>query len=253
MNMSLFDLRGKVALVTGSKRGIGRAAAVGFAEAGADVALLQRSSDDTKTRDEILQLGRNSVIVECDLANRQDVLNVVPQVLKQFGQLDILVNNAGIQRRAPAVEFLETDWDDVLQVNLTAIWQLSQAAGREMISRGKGKIINVASLMSFQGGINIPAYAAAKGGLSQLTKALANEWAKHHVNVNAIAPGYIATEINTDLQRNETRNRQILERIPADRWGNPEDLKGAFIYLASTASDYVDGTILTVDGGWMGR
>lgn len=253
MGLSLFDLSGKIALVTGSRQGIGRAAAIALAEAGADVALLQRSKADTQTRDDIVKLGRQSFIIECDLAEREDVLTVIPKMLKQFGHIDILVNNAGIQRRSPAVDFSEQDWDDVLQVNLKAIWLLSQAAGKEMVVHGKGKIINVASLMSFQGGIRIPAYAAAKGGVAQLTKALANEWASRHVNVNAIAPGYIATEINTDLQRDETRNRQILERIPADRWGSPDDLKGGFIYLASSASDYVDGTVLTIDGGWMGR
>lgn len=253
MGLSLFQLDGKVAAVTGSTRGIGRSIAIGLAEAGADVALLQRSAENTATRDEIRHMGRRCEIVLCELADAEQVKQAIPAVVKQFERIDILVNNAGIQRRSPATEFSEVDWDDVLQVNLKAIWLLCQAAGREMLAQGGGKIINIASLMSFQGGMFIPAYAAAKGGVSQLTKALSNEWAKHNVNVNAIAPGYIATEINTSLWEDETRNREILARIPAGRWGSADDLKGAAIYLASSASNYVSGTVLTVDGGWMGR
>lgn len=253
MGLSLFQLDGKVAAVTGSTRGIGRSIAMGLAEVGADVALLQRSAENTATRDEIRHMGRRCEIVLCELADAEQVKQAIPAVVKQFERIDILVNNAGIQRRSPATEFSEVDWDDVLQVNLKAIWLLCQAAGREMLAQGGGKIINIASLMSFQGGMFIPAYAAAKGGVSQLTKALSNEWAKHNVNVNAIAPGYIATEINTSLWEDETRNREILARIPAGRWGSADDLKGAAIYLASSASNYVSGTVLTVDGGWMGR
>lgn len=253
MILDLFQLNGKVAAITGPTRGIGRAMARALAEAGADVALLQRSADDTRVKEDIEQLGRKCAIIPCDMTQTEQVKAAIPQVVSEFGRIDILVNNAGIQRRSPSVEFSEADWDDVIHVNLKAVWLLCQQAGRYMLKQGKGKIINIASLLSFQGGLTVPAYAAAKGGVAQLTKALANEWAPQGVNVNAIAPGYIATDMNTALQEDETRNRQITERIPAGRWGTPEDFKGAVVFLASEASNYVDGHILVVDGGWMGR
>lgn len=253
MVLDLFRLDGKVAAVTGPTRGIGYSIAIALAEAGADVALLQRSPDELHVKNAIEQLGRRCIIVPCDLTQLDEVKGAIPTVVSHFDKIDILVNNAGIQRRSPAVDFSESDWDDVTTVNLKAVWLLCQQAGKYMIPQGKGKIINIASLLSFQGGINVPAYAAAKGGVAQLTKALSNEWAKHGLNVNGIAPGYISTDMNENLIKDSMRNHQITERIPAGRWGAPDDFKGAVVYLGSNASDYVHGHLLTVDGGWMGR
>ncbi|MFH5184037.1 SDR family oxidoreductase [Paenibacillus sp. TAB 01] len=253
MTTSMFDLSGKTAAISGATRGIGRAMALALAEAGADVALLQRSAQQVEVKEEIERLGRTCHIIPCDLEDADQVKAAVPDVVERFGSLDILVNNAGIQRRSPSVDFLEEDWDSVLNVNLKTVWLLCQQAGRYMVPRQKGKIINVASLLSFQGGFTVPAYAAAKGGVAQLTKALSNEWAKHHVNVNAIVPGYIATEMNTALMNDPVRSRQILDRIPSGRWGIPDDFKGTVVYLASDASNYVNGHLLAVDGGWLGR
>lgn len=249
----MFRLDGKVAAITGATRGIGRKMALALAEAGATVALLQRNTSDDSVQKEIEALGQKSVIIPCDLGNQAQVKAAIPTVVKELGQIDILVNNAGIQRRSPSVSFSETDWDDVINVNLKCVWLLCQEAGKFMVPQGKGKIINMASLLSFQGGLTVPAYAAAKGGVAQLTKALANEWAKENVNVNAIVPGYIATDMNEALLQDETRNRQILERIPAGRWGQAEDFMGSVVFLASDASNYIHGHLLVVDGGWMGR
>lgn len=251
--LDLFSLKGKVAAVTGGTRGIGRSLALALAEAGADVALLQRDVSQLTVKQEIETLGRKCEIVACDLFDMDQVKEAVPTVIDKLGKIDILVNNAGIQRRSPATEFSEEDWDDVMNVNLKAVWILSQKAGQHMVPKKSGKIINIASLNSFQGGITIPAYASAKGGIAQLTKALANEWAAYQVNVNAIAPGYIATDMNEALIDDNTRSRQIMERIPAGRWGTPEDFKGTVIYLASDASNFVHGHLLAVDGGWLGR
>lgn len=253
MILDLFKLDGKVAAVTGATRGIGRSIALALAEAGADIALLQRSPNNIEVKLEIEKLGRKCFIVPCDLDDENEVKDAIPQVVSHFGQIDILVNNAGIQRRSPSVDFSEADWDDVINVNLKTVWLLCQQAGRFMIPQGKGKIINMASLLSYIGGYTVPAYAAAKGGVAQLTKALSNEWAQHNVNVNAIVPGYIATDMNTALLNDESRNRQILERIPSGRWGTPEDFKGSIVFLASDASNYVNGHLLAVDGGWLGR
>ncbi len=253
MRPSIFSLEGKVAAITGATRGIGRSMALALAEAGADIALLQRSPEQTKLKIEIEKLGRACTIIPCDMENLDQVKEAIPKVVEGFGSIDILVNNAGIQRRSPAEDFTEADWDDVLQINLKTVWLLCQQAGRYMIPKGRGKIINTASLLSFQGGITVPAYAAAKGGVAQLTKALSNEWAKHRVNVNAIVPGYIATDMNTALLQDSVRSTQILDRIPAGRWGKPDDFKGTIVYLASEASDYVHGHLLAVDGGWLGR
>jgi 2-deoxy-D-gluconate 3-dehydrogenase len=241
-----------VAVVTGGTRGIGKAIAIGLAEAGANIALLQRS-DNTETKQEIEKLGVKCEIFNCDLNDIDRVRNVIPEVHEKMGSVDILVNNAGIQRRHPAVEFPESDWDEVLNINLKVVWILCQEAGKIMTAQKKGKIINIASLVSFQGGITVPAYTAAKGAVGQLTKALANEWSSQGVNVNAIVPGYIATEMNTALINDPVRSRQILERIPAGRWGSPEDFQGTAVYLASPLSDYVHGHLLAVDGGWLGR
>ncbi|HYD12930.1 MAG TPA: 2-dehydro-3-deoxy-D-gluconate 5-dehydrogenase KduD [Allosphingosinicella sp.] len=250
--MSSFDLTGKAAIVTGANTGIGRAIAMALAEAGADVALAGRSRAN-ETAAQIAAAGRRTVLIEADLSTTAPVQQVVDETVGAFGRLDILVNNAGIIRRAEATDFSEADWDAVLDTNLKSLFFLCQAAGRHMLGQGAGKIVNIASLLSFQGGIRVPSYAAAKSGVAGLTKALANEWAGRGVNVNAIAPGYIATNNTAALQADETRNRQILERIPAGRWGEPRDIAGAAVFLASPAADYVNGHVLAVDGGWLGR
>jgi 2-deoxy-D-gluconate 3-dehydrogenase len=247
-----FDLSGKIALVTGANTGIGQAIASALAGAGADVALAGRSRAD-ETAAQIQALGRRATLIEADLSTIAPVQDVVDRTLAELGGLDILINNAGIIRRADAVEFSEADWDAVIDTNLKVPFFLCQAAGRHMIAQGRGKIVNIASLLSFQGGIRVPSYTAAKSGVAGLTRALANEWAGKGVNVNAIAPGYIATNNTAALQADETRNRQILERIPAGRWGDPKDIAGAAVFLASPASDYVNGHVLAVDGGWLGR
>lgn len=251
--MDLFNLEGLVAVVTGPSRGLGHGMALALAEYGADIALVQRNEKDITAMQEIKKLGRRCEIIRCDLGIINEVKSVIPKVCDLFGHVDVLVNNAGIQRRSPAVSFSESDWDDVINVNLKTVFLLCQKAGEAMISHGYGKIINIASMLSFQGGLTVPAYAAAKGGVAQLTKALSNEWAKKGVNVNAIAPGYMDTDMNEALMNDENRSRQILERIPAGRWGTPGDMKGAVVFLASHASDYVNGHILAVDGGWLGR
>src|ERR1043165_1135067 len=254
MILDRFRLEGRVALVTGASAGLGAAIASGLAEAGADVACHGNSRSPEATCEEIGKLGRAAHPVTGDLSKTDAPRAIFEERLERFGRVDILVNNAGTIRRAPATEFSEEDWAFVLEVNLSSVFRLSQAAGRHMIERGTGgKIINIASLLSFQGGITVPSYAAAKGGVAQLTKALANEWAKSGINVNAIAPGYMRTDNTKALQADETRNRQILERIPAGRWGEPSDLAGAAVFLASPASDYVNGHVMVVDGGWMGR
>jgi 2-deoxy-D-gluconate 3-dehydrogenase len=249
---SPFDLTGKAGIVTGANKGIGRAIALSLAGAGADVALAGRSPAD-ETAEAVRALGRRAELIEADLASAAPTQRIVEEALNAFGRLDILVNNAGIIRRADAVDFDEADWDAVMDTNLKSLFFLCQAAGRHMLGQGRGKIVNIASLLSFQGGIRVPSYAAAKSGVAGITRALANEWAGRGVNVNAIAPGYIATENTAALQADETRNRQILERIPAGRWGAPSDIGGAAVFLASPASNYVNGHILAVDGGWLGR
>jgi len=252
----LFSLVGQVALITGATRGIGAACAIALAEAGAAICLVQRDDSNTATRDAIRALPNapRVEIVICELSDLVQVRSLFERALELMGgEIHILVNCAGIQRRAPAVQFSEQDWDDVITVNLKCVWLLSQSAGAHMVPRRRGKIINFGSLLSFQGGITVPAYAAAKGGLSQLTKALSNEWSKDNVQVNAICPGYIATDMNERLLADPTRLRQISERIPAGRWGEPRDFAGPVVFLASTASQYVSGELLVVDGGWMGR
>ena len=249
---SLFDLTGRTAVVTGANTGIGQGIAVALAQAGADVALVGRSSAD-ETAELVRSAGRRAAVIRADLSTIAPVRDVVEQTLAELGGLDILVNNAGIIRRADAVDFSEEDWDSVIDTNLKSVFFLSQAAGRHMIGQGRGKIVNIASMLSFQGGIRVPSYTASKSGVAGLTKLLACEWASKGINVNAIAPGYIATSNTAALQADETRNRQILERIPAARWGDPSDLGGAAVFLASQASDYVNGHILAVDGGWLAR
>lgn len=252
--MVQFSLNDRVALVTGASTGLGAAIAIALGEAGAQVACHGNTHSPQATCEKIQQSGRGAHALTGDLSQPETPKHLIEETLDHFGRLDILINNAGIIRRAPAVEYPEVDWAAVLEVNLTSVFRLCQLAGRHMIeSERGGKIVNIASLLSFQGGITVPAYAAAKGGVAQLTKALANEWARHRINVNAIAPGYMRTANTAALQSDETRNRQILERIPAGRWGEPEDLAGAAVFLSSPASDYVNGHVLVVDGGWMGR
>jgi len=247
-----FDLTGKVAIVTGANSGIGQAIALALAQAGADIAAVGRTPAE-ETIDTARAFGRRAEVITADLATIQPVPRVIAQTLDQFGRLDILVNNAGIIRRADALDFSEADWDAVIDTNLKSVFFLAQAAARPMIAQGSGKIINIASLLSFQGGIRVPSYTASKAGVAGLTKLLANEWAAKGVQVNGLAPGYIATNNTAALQADPTRNQAILDRIPAGRWGTPADLGGAAVFLAASASDYVTGHILAVDGGWLAR
>ncbi len=250
-----FKLDGKTALVTGARRGLGKAMAIALAEAGADIvgtsAGLEPQTSDIQR--EVEQRGRRFYSYACGLADRTALYGFIETVKRECPSIDILVNNAGTVLRKPAAEHSDEYWDRVIDVNLNAQFILAREFGRAMLERGSGKIIFTASLLSFQGGITVPGYAAAKGGVAQLTKALANEWAGRNVQVNAIAPGYIATDNTTALRQDPVRNPAILARIPAGRWGDPDDLAGAVVFLASPASDYVSGTLLTVDGGWMGR
>jgi 2-deoxy-D-gluconate 3-dehydrogenase len=249
-----FDLTGKTALVTGCRRGIGRGAAVALARAGADIVGVSASLD---SGDEVVEdvggMGRRFTPYRCDLGDRQAVHELAGTLVSDFRRLDILILAAGTIERAPATEHTDDQWDRVLDVNLSAPFVLARELGRRMVDEGSGKIVFVASMLSFQGGVTVPGYAASKGGIAQLTKALANEWAPHGVNVNAVAPGYIATDNTRALREDETRSRQIVERIPAGRWGEPADIAGAFVFLSSPASDYVHGIVLPVDGGWLAR
>lgn len=256
MNIStLFSLAGKKALVTGCNRGIGKAMALALAEAGADIIGVSSSIElqGSQIEQEVLNLNKNFKAYQADFSNRESLYQFIKIVTTDFPKIDILVNNAGLILRGPAAEHSDEYWDKVLNINLDAPFLLAREIGKNMIARGYGKIIFTASLLTFQGGINVPGYAASKGAIGSLVKALANEWASKGVNVNAIAPGYIATDNTEALRKDPIRSKSILERIPAGRWGEPEDFKGATVFLASAASDYVHGTILTVDGGWMGR
>jgi 2-dehydro-3-deoxy-D-gluconate 5-dehydrogenase len=250
-----FKLDGKTALVTGARRGLGKAMAIALAEAGADIVGTSAGlePEGSEIQREVEQRGRKFRGYACDLADRDAVYGFVKTVRRECPPIDILVNNAGTILRKPAAEHPDEYWDRVIDVNLNSQFILAREFGREMLQRGAGKIVFTASLLSFQGGITVPGYAAAKGGIAQLTKALANEWAGGNVQVNAIAPGYIATDNTSALRSDPARNTAILARIPANRWGDPADLAGAIVFLSSAASDYVSGTLLTVDGGWMGR
>ncbi|KAH8830088.1 NAD-binding protein [Flagelloscypha sp. PMI_526] len=278
---SLFSLEGKTALCTGATRGIGQKLALALAGAGADLVLIQRSTENQETHNLVQAIGRKATIVVCDLADANAVGGLVAKITQEPGlSIDILVNCGGIQRRTPAENFPDSDWSEVLQVNLNTVFTLCRDVGKHMLEsrggvsgqeapaaaagpkgdngdvafeKGRGKIINIASLVSYQGGLTVPAYAAAKHGVLGITKAFSNEWASKGINVNGIAPGYISTEMNSALIANPTRSRQILERIPQGRWGTPTDFEGAIVFLASRASDYVSGETLLVDGGWMGR
>lgn len=253
--LSSFDLTGKTALVTGAKRGIGRAMAEALASAGADIVGVSMSmaEDGGDVGEAVRGMGRSFAGYQCDFSDRAAVRAFADKVLQDHPTIDILINNAGTIRRKPAAEHEDELWDEVIETNLSAQFVLTRQIGKSMLERGSGKIIFTASLLTFQGGITVPGYAASKGGVGQLTKAFANEWAGKGVNVNAIAPGYIATDNTQALQDDAARSKSILERIPAGRWGRPEDFAGPAVFLASSASDYVSGEILTVDGGWMGR
>jgi 2-deoxy-D-gluconate 3-dehydrogenase len=253
--LDAFKLDGKTALVTGCKRGIGRAMAVALAEAGADIVGVSASLEPhgSDVEKEVTAAGRSFSAYACDFADRKALYDFIAAVKKRHPVIDILANNAGTILRAPAAEHPDEYWDKVMEINLNAQFILAREFGKDMVARGAGKAIFTASLLSFQGGLTVPGYAAGKGGVKQLTMALANEWAGKGVNVNAIVPGYIATDNNTALRNDPARSQQILVRIPAGRWGKPEDLCGAAVYLASAAASYVHGTTLTVDGGWMGR
>ena len=250
----LFSLEDKIAVVTGASRGLGRAMALGLAGAGADiVAIATRRENAADTVAEVESLGRRAVSVQCRQQEPAEVRRAISESMDAYGQIDILVNNAGIIRRAAAEEHSDEDWASVLDTNLNGVFQFCRGIGKHMLLRGQGKIVNIASLLSFSGGILVSSYAASKGGVMQLTKALANEWAGRGVQVNAIAPGYFATDVTEKLRSDPLRSREILARIPAGRWGESRDLQGAVVFLASAASDYVTGHVLVVDGGWMAR
>jgi 2-deoxy-D-gluconate 3-dehydrogenase len=246
------DLSDKVAIVTGGYRGLGRGMAIGLAEAGADIVLVDRE-EAGETAGVIRSLGRKALTVSADLMSIDPIPSIVGRTIETFGKVDILVNNAGTIRRTPAIDYSEKDWDDIMAVNAKTVFFFSQAVARDMLKRKSGKIINIASLLSFQGGVFVPAYSASKGAVAQVTKALANEWAAHGININAIAPGYMATDNTKALREDAVRSKAILDRIPAGRWGTPEDLAGVAVFLASPASDYVNGHVLVVDGGWLAR
>ncbi|NUN70433.1 MAG: 2-dehydro-3-deoxy-D-gluconate 5-dehydrogenase KduD [Bacteroidetes bacterium] len=248
----LFSLQGKSAIVTGGSTGLGQGMALGLASAGADIILVDYV-ESTETAEKITAMGRKAVTVVVNLMEMDSIATVMERTLAAFGKVDILVNNAGIIRRMDAIDFTEKDWDDVMLLNSKTIFFLAQAAAKDMMKRKYGKIISTASLLAFQGGIRVPSYAASKGAVAQITKALANEWGKFGININAIAPGYMATNNTTALREDPVREKAIVERIPAGRWGMPQDLAGAAVFLASSASDYVNGHVLVVDGGWLAR
>jgi len=249
---NLFTVSGKVAIVTGASTGLGQGMSLGLAEAGADLVLVDYVPS-TETEATIKKMGRKTLMLELNLMKMESIQILVEKTIATFGKIDILVNNAGIIRRTPAIDFSEKDWDEVMQINSKTVFFLSQACARDMMKRKYGKIINIASLLAFQGGILVPSYAASKGAVAQITKSMANEWAKDGITINAIAPGYMATNNTTALRQDEVRSKAILDRIPAGRWGMPTDIQGAAVFLASPASDYVNGHVLVVDGGWMAR
>jgi 2-deoxy-D-gluconate 3-dehydrogenase len=252
--LDAFKLDGKVAIVTGSERGLGRGMAVALAQAGADIVGVTYVASAPETAAAVEAVGRKYVHVQADLSSIEPIQRVVDTALQAFGHIDILVNNAGIITRNDSVDFTEKEWDDVMNVNLKSAFFMCQAVARQFIAQGTGgKIINVASMLSFQGGIRVPSYTASKSGIKGITMLMANEWAKHGVNVNAVAPGYMATDNTTQLRADESRSAEIVGRIPAGRWGTPEDLGGAVVFLASKASDYVNGYTIAVDGGWLAR
>lgn len=253
MILDQFNLEGKVAVVTGASRGLGQGIALSLAEAGCNIVGVS-TKNSSETEKLVKDLGREYLDIACDLTSQDKLDQIISDTVKTFGKIDILVNNSGIIRRDDAVDFTEKDWDDVMNVNLKSVFFLSQAAAKQFIKQGNGgKIINTASLLSYQGGIRVPSYTASKGGVKGLTMALSNEWAKHNINVNGIAPGYMATDNTQALRDDPKRSAEILGRIPADRWGKPSDMGGAAVFLASTAADYINGFTIAVDGGWLAR
>jgi len=254
MILDKFKLDGKVGIVTGCATGLGQAMALGLAEAGADIAGVYNTHTPEVLKQKVEQMGRRFIAIQANLITIDSISMIVEKTISEFGHLDILINNAGIIRRSPSVEYTEKDWDDTMNVNLKSVFFLCQAAARQFIKQGAGgKIVNIASLLSFQGGILIPPYTASKSGVSGITKLLANEWAKHNITVNAIAPGYIETDATEALMKDPVRYKDILNRIPAGRWGKPEDLQGIAVFLASESSNYLNGFTIAVDGGWLGR
>ncbi|MFZ5967710.1 MAG: 2-dehydro-3-deoxy-D-gluconate 5-dehydrogenase KduD [Bacillota bacterium] len=253
MTLNNFKLDGKVAIVTGCRTGLGQGMALGLAEAGADIVGVG-SSDLEETKALVEKMGRRFVVVQANLMEMGAIPKVIDAAISSFGKIDILVNNAGIIRREDAINFSEKDWDDVMDINAKMVFFLSQAAAKKFIEQNTGgKIINIASMLSFQGGIRVPSYTASKSGVMGITRLMANEWAKYNINVNAIAPGYMATDNTSALRADASRNAEILGRIPAGRWGSPDDLKGPVVFLASSAADYVSGYTIAVDGGWLAR
>lgn len=249
----MFDLTGKKAIITGGNKGLGKGMCRSLLSAGAETVILASSDSVFETAEAFLKEGFKAHGIKCDLRSKESIEKAFGEALEILGTVDILINNAGIQRRNKCEDFAFDDWSEVINVNLNSVFVLCQLAGRVMIEKGRGKIINIASMLSFFGGYTVPAYAASKGGVAQLTKALSNEWASKGVNVNAIAPGYMDTDMNVNLINDEKRNVEILARIPAGRWGKPEDMQGVVVFLASAASDYVNGAIIPVDGGYLGR
>lgn len=253
MILDAFKLTDKVALVTGCDTGLGQGMAIGLAEAGCNIVGVNRKIPH-ETAKRVEALGRRFHAIQADLRDQQQLTSIVDEAVNKMGHLDILINNAGTIRRCDAIDFSEKDWDEVMDLNLKSLFFLSQAVARQFIAqRSGGKIINIASMLSYQGGIRVPSYTASKSGVMGLTRLLANEWAKHNINVNAIAPGYMATNNTQQLREDAERNQEILDRIPAARWGTPEDLQGAAVFLASSAADYINGYTLAVDGGWLAR
>ena len=251
-NKNPFDLTGKNAIVTGASRGIGKSLAMSLANAGANIIIIDVLRDE-QTEQEIQKYNVTCETITFDLSHFEQYADLISSIIQKYQHIDILINNAGIQRRYPSVDFPKHDWDLVININMNAVFFMCQQVGKHMLERGYGKIVNIASLLAFQGGYTIPAYTAAKSAVAGFSKSLSNEWASKGITINCIAPGYIATEMNTALMNDEIRNRQILERIPAGRWGNPEDLGGAAVFLSSSASDYINGFTIAVDGGWLGR
>jgi len=254
MILDLFKLDGKVAIVTGGATGLGRGMALGLAQAGADIVAVGHSEDGSGIEEAVAELGRKAIYIQADLMSTAPIDGIIEKAVAEFGHVDILVNNAGIIRREDSTKFSEKDWDDVMNINVKTVFFFAQAAANQFLKQGTGgKIVNIASMLSFQGGIRVPSYTASKSGVKGITMLMANEWAKHGININAIAPGYMATDNTAQLRADEKRNAEILGRIPADRWGTPEDLAGAAVFLASQASDYINGYTLAVDGGWLAR
>lgn len=253
MILNAFNLQGKVALVTGCDKGLGQGMALGLAEAGCDIVSVSRRVPQ-ETAEIVAALGRRLYAIQADLSQAESIADIVPAAVAAAGRIDILVNNAGTIRREDALTFSEKDWDEVMNLNIKSVFFLSQAVARQFMKQGDGgKIINIASMLSFQGGIRVPSYTASKSGVLGITRLLANEWAQHQINVNAIAPGYMATNNTQQLREDAERSKEILDRIPAGRWGSPDDLKGPVVFLASSASDYINGYTIAVDGGWLAR